>query len=227
MNRTLIASLVLGSAMALSAGAAKLATPTVYLSDHLPAFNLDIIIPVQIGEWSEEKNLVGQVVNPQTEELINKLYSQTLSRTYVNGKGERIMLSIAYGTDQRDGTEVHHPEICYPAQGFQLKSNREGTLVTPKGNIPVSRLETNLANQRFEPVTYWITVGDKVISGGMSKKLARMFFGLNGMIPDGLVFRVSSIDVDTAHAFLVQDAFVNALVAILKPGNDKRLTGLN
>ena len=32
--------------------------------------------------------------------LISKIYNQTLTRTYVNLRNERIMLSIAYGGDR-------------------------------------------------------------------------------------------------------------------------------
>ena len=227
MNRSIIVSIVLGTLMAVSAAVAKIATPTVYLSKVLPALNLSAIIPSQINDWTEEKNLASQIINPQTLELIHKLYAQTLSRTYVNNKGERIMLSIAYGIDQRDGMQVHQPEVCYPAQGFQLQSNHRGILTTQGGTIVVSRLETSLANQRFEPVTYWTTVGDKVITTGISKKIAEMRYGFKGEIPDGLLFRISSIDADTSHAFAVQDSFVNALVNNLGAAEKKRLMGLN
>jgi EpsI family protein len=227
MKRSFIVSLVLGSLMALSAGSAKLMTPTTYLSKSLPDLNFNTIIPVQIGEWSEEKNGVSQVVNPQSLELVKKIYTQTLSRTYVNGKGERLMLSIAYGADQRDGLQVHYPEVCYPAQGFQVKSKRQSVLKTTEGNIAVTRIETNLTSQRYEPVTYWTTIGDKVVSNGINKKMNEMRYGFNGEIPDGLLFRISTIDIDTVHAFLVQDAFVRSLAQTLAPMDRKRLMGLN
>lgn len=227
MTRSFILSLVLGSLMALSAGAAKLMTPTIYLSKSLPELNLNTTIPVQVGEWFEEKNFASQVVNPQSLELINKIYTKTLSRTYINGKGERIMLSIAYGADQRDSLQVHYPEVCYPAQGFQVKSKRQNILEFPEGSIAVTRLETNLANQRYEPVTYWTTVGEKVVLNGINKKLHEMRYGFNGQIPDGLLFRISSIDIDTAHAFSVQDSFVRSLAQTLASVDKKRLMGIN
>lgn len=227
MKGSFIVSLVLGSLMALAAAAAKVVTPTIYLSKSLPALNLNTTIPAQFGGWIEEKNLVSHVVNPQSQELINKLYAQMLSRTYVNNKGERIMLSIAYGVDQRDGLQMHYPKVCYPAQGFQVQSNRQSVLSTSRGDIAVTRLETNLANQRYEPVTYWTTIGDKVVADGLNKKIIEMSFGFKGEIPDGLLFRVSSIDMDTAHAFLIQDSFVNSLISVLGHSDRKRLMGLN
>ena len=109
------------------------------------------------------------------------------------------MLALAYGKDQRDAMQVHYPEVCYPAQGFALQEKQIGTLATERGAIPVTRILTNLG-QRIEPVTYWTTVGDRVVQTGLQKKLAEMSYGLSGKIPDGMLIRVSSIDTErTMH----------------------------
>ncbi|MEG1329123.1 MAG: EpsI family protein, partial [Janthinobacterium sp.] len=172
-----------------------------------------------------EKNQMAAVISPETAAMLKKIYSQTLSRTYVNSQGERIMLSIAYGGDQSDTMQVHYPEVCYPAQGFQLLHERSETLKLANSSIPVKRLETSLTNQRFEPITYWTTVGDQVVQGGLNKKIAEMRYGIRGQIPDGLLFRVSSIDMNTEHAYRLHDSFVNALEKTLAPENRKRLMG--
>src|SRR4030095_12799698 len=74
------------------------------------------VVPVEFGDWSEVKE-AGLVVNPKVDELIRKIYVETLTRTYVNRGGDRIMLSMAYGSDQRGVLQAHRPEICYVAQG--------------------------------------------------------------------------------------------------------------
>jgi len=227
MNHFFKASIALGCMMVLSAGAARIMTPTTHLSDSRGAVKLEDVIPEQFGDWREEKNLSSAVINPQTEALLNRIYAQTLSRTYVNSSGEHVMLSIAYGTDQKKGYEVHYPEICYPAQGFQVLSNRQAQISTHLGAIPVNRLETNLSNQRYEPVTYWATTGDQLSRGGMDRRMKEIAYGFEGKIPDGLVFRVSTVDRDTPHAFVVQDSFVNSLVDNLSPKYRKWLMGLN
>ncbi len=227
MTKSLMIGLILGALMVLASGLTKVMTPTVHLSKSRPALELGTAIPLQFGEWKEEKNLASVVVNPQVEANIKKIYAQTLSRTYINSNGERIMLSIAYGNDQRDAVQVHYPEVCYPAQGFQVISSRQGVLVTAQGTIPVQRLETNFSNKRFEPVTYWTTVGDETVTGGgISKKIAEMRYGLKGEIPDGLLFRISSIDTDTQAAFALQDSFAKALLNELQPDMRLRLAGL-
>lgn len=226
MTRAFKLSLAMGALMVASALAAKAFTPTIYLSKSLPPLVLAAAVPSAFADWHEEKNLPVTMINPETQQTLDKVYAQTLERVYINGKGERIMLSIAYGTDQRDALAVHHPEICYPAQGFQVQSLRHGSLATPSGPIAVLRLETNMGSQRYEPVTYWTTIGDRVIEGGLNKKLIEVGYGIKGQIPDGLLFRVSSIDSDSQRAFALQQGFVAAMVAVLPGDQKKRLTGL-
>lgn len=226
MTKSLIVGLVIGGLMGLAGVLTKAVTPTIHLANSRPALDLGTAIPMEFGEWKEERNLASVVVNPQMEATIKKIYTQTLSRTYINNNGERIMLSIAYGNDQRDGVALHYPEVCYPAQGFQVLSNRQGVLATAQGTIPIQRLETNFSNKRFEPVTYWTTVGDETVTSGVSKKIAEMRYGLKGEIPDGLLFRISSISKDTQAAFALQDSFAKALLSELQPDMRLRLAGL-
>jgi EpsI family protein len=111
------------SSAALMCGAAiagVAARPSAKAADRGNAIVLETAVPRGFGEWTELLDQKAQVVNPQTEELLRQLYSQVLSRTYVNKDGYRIMLSMAYGDDQRGGLQAHRPEVCYPAQGFKL-----------------------------------------------------------------------------------------------------------
>ena len=220
-RRATIAALI----MALAAALAWFLTPTHRLANENP-IQLESMIPMAFGDWAVDRNAYAGVVNPQQAELINRVYSQTLSRTYVNTKtGEHIMLSIAYCEDQRDSMQVHHPEVCYPAQGFEVRSNKVGELVTEMGTIPVRRLDTALDNRRIEPVTYWMMLGDQPQLGGIKKKLAEMRYGLRGQIVDGLLFRVSSIDKDTSTAFERHAAFVRGMLAKLSAADRHRLSG--
>lgn len=187
--------------------------------------SLETTVPTKFGEWAELPDQGVQVVNPQTKELLDKLYSQILTRTYVSKDGYKIMLSLAYGDDQRGGLQAHRPEVCYPAQGFKLGSIADGALVTPYGNIDVRRLTTALGS-RNEPVTYWLTVGDQVIKSPLEKRVAQIKLGLTGQIPDGLLFRVSSIDTDDARAFAMQQKFAVDMMASVSPATRKQLGGL-
>jgi EpsI family protein len=216
---------VLLALMLAASGLALALRPTQKIADQGPAINLETMIPRTFGDWREEQQYSAQIVDPQQQEMIDKIYTQTLSRTYVNNSGYRIMLAIAYGDDQRDSLQTHYPEVCYPAQGFELLSRQSGNIASPNGSIPIMQLMTSLEKRRVEPVTYWVMIGDVPITGGWKKKLAEMRYGLKGLIPDGLLFRVSSIDQDNQHAFEMHQSFVTDILSALPPPERKRISG--
>jgi EpsI family protein len=213
--------------MALSAGLAWAMTPTHKIVDDIGRLDIEKAVPLQFGDWKIDILSSGAVINPQLEAELQKIYSATLSRTYVNSRGERIMLSVAYGEDQRDGMQLHYPEICYPAQGFQITGRHQDNLSVAQGSIPVQRLETVLGERRFEPVSYWTMIGDNAALKGRQKKMLELHYGLQGKIPDGLLFRVSSIDRDAPEAYRLQDRFVTDMIKAMTPEARRRLAGLH
>lgn len=219
-------ALVAGVLMIAAAAATWYLTPRLMLVDRIGKLDLENAVPTAFGEWKLDPNTGAVIALPEREKLIAQLYSQVLSRTYVNARGERMMLSIAYGRDQRDGMQLHYPEVCYPAQGFQLTDNTLDTLTVGTATIPVRRLDTVLGGRRFEPVTYWTMVGTEAVTGGIDKKLAEMRYGLKGDIPDGLLFRVSQISRDKSASFARQDQFIGAILAAMQPAAARRLSGI-
>jgi len=224
MNRRTL-SIGVFFAMVGTSAATGVLRPEVMLADELGKMELEKVVPKSFGGWTLLPE-AAMVINPQAQAAVEKIYNQTISRTYVNAQGYRIMLSVAYGLDQRDAMQVHYPEVCYPAQGFSVTANKADLLRTPLGEIPVQRLSTSLNGQRFEPLTYWTTVGEYIAKSSSTKKLAELKYGLRGHIPDGLLFRVSSIDRDTPAAFVAQDKFVVDLLAAVEAKNLARLSGL-
>jgi EpsI family protein len=218
-------ALIMAALMCGATVAGFAARPSTKVADRGNAIKLETAVPKDFGEWRELPDQQAQVVNPQTRELLNTIYDQILSRTYVNKEGYRIMLSMAYGGDQRGGLQAHRPEVCYPAQGFKLGKVEEGTLPTSFGTIDVRRLTTELGS-RSEPVTYWLTVGDQVIRNTFDKRVAQIRLGLTGQIPDGLLFRVSSIDSDTTRAFAMQQKFAADMMAAVPVETRRQLSGL-
>jgi EpsI family protein len=188
-------------------------------------FSLDTTMPRQFAGWRELTNVSTQVVNPETKQLLDKIYSQVLTRTYVNAAGYQVMVSIAYGDDQRGGLQVHKPEVCYPAQGFAVSTNEPRELPTPFGVIPVRRLNTSLGSRK-EPVTYWFTMSDTAVGGTFQARLIELRSALGGQIPDGLLFRISSVDGDPVRAFGMHDTFVQDLLRSVQSQERMHLSGL-
>jgi EpsI family protein len=227
MNLSRRAALVAGAMVATSAaGIAAVAYIDAQAQQRLP-FSLEDNVPKAFGAWHELTTATVLLVNPQQEQLLKRLYSQTLSRTYVDRAGHRVMLSIAYGGDQRGGLEAHMPEICYPAQGFVVQGIVQGDVATDFGAIPAKRLAARLG-PRNEPITYWFVLGGDGIAqmSRFNKRLMELKLGLTGRVPDGLLFRLSSIDPDAARAYAVHDGFARDMLAALSPQVRSRLSGL-
>lgn len=219
----LLSALMVATALA---GMAARPAPQQRPAGAAPKYLLEDTVPRQFGSWRELPDSAAAVVNPQTQALLDKLYSQVLTRTYVNDAGERIMLSLAYGDDQRGSLQAHKPEVCYPAQGFTVQRNVEGAVPTPWGAIAARRLATH-HGARHEPVTYWFTAGDTVVRNKIELRMVQIKLGLTGEIPDGLLFRVSSIDASPERAYKVHDAFVADLLRAVPALDRKRLSGLD
>lgn len=189
--------------------------PTTLLSNIRPAVVFESAIPKKFGDWVEDEKAKSGLVNPQATTLVNKLYSQVISRAYVNNvTHDRIMLSVAYGGDQSDSLQLHLPDFCYPAQGFQVITSQATHIDTGFGKIQAHKLIT-AQGARVEPVVYWVVVGDKITQGGFSSKLAQMGYGFRGIIPDGLIFRTSSISDQPLTAFSLQQQFIADLLRSL------------
>ena len=224
MNRRFVASVVLGLAMASSSALTGVLTPRIKLVEQQERFSLEAIIPASFGDWQVDNTLVPLTPDPERQGVLEKIYDQTLSRTYVNREGQRVMLSIAYGGDQSRALQLHLPEVCYVAQGFDMLKSHDDRLATAYGALPVKRLVAR-QNARNEPITYWITIGDKAIKSGIEQKLQRFAYGLSGKIPDGMLVRVSTIQPREAEAYRVQDRFVGDMLAALDGKDRVRLVG--
>jgi len=223
-RRRFIASIVLGVAMAGTSALTGALTPKQKVADFQERFNLEQLVPTRFGNWTMDNSVAPLTPDETQKELIATLYDQTLARTYVNDTGQRVMLSIAYGGDQSKQLQLHLPEVCYVAQGFDMVDERKGELFTPYGKVPVKRLVAR-QNVRNEPITYWVTVGDKAVMSGLGQKYQRFLYNLTGKIPDGMLVRVSTVEPDAAHAYQVQERFVNQMLDALPPKGRGRLLG--
>lgn len=211
-----IRAFVLTAVMVASAATAIALTPKqLYAPGQKPETSLEDLVPKSFGEWYLAPDTSQQIVNPTVLASLARFYTDNLSRTYVNNKGERVMLSLAYGADQSRAMQVHKPEVCYVGQGFVIDNPAKGNTLVEGGklDIPNMRLVAKLG-PRNEPITYWIRSGDYVVRGWLEQNVARVKNGLiKGYTPDGLLVRVSTIDTNKEQAYKVQDRFIAALVA--------------
>lgn len=217
--------LIIGAFMFATAALAFVLKPTIRIDQHESSFLLEQLVPRTFSGWREDLSANVGVINPDVDRAVRKTYTQTLTRTYVNDSHERVMLSIAYGRDQGgETTQSHRPEICYAAQGFLINKTYSEDLHLAGRTVMVRRVST-IRGSRNEPLTYWMTVGDKATLPGLNRKLVQLSYGLNGKIADGMLVRVSSIQNNDLEAYKLQDLFIEEMLSNMDINQTARILG--
>lgn len=212
-------------AFVITAATAYILKPTYYLADFKTKIDLSNQIPIKFAGWQEDTSFVPVLPNPQVQAKLDVLYSSTLARTYINSKGQRVMLSVAYGSDQSsEVTAVHRPEFCYSAQGFKVTNLGLSSVPVGQRNIKVQHL-LGVLGQRYEPISYWITVDETATLPGFGRKLIQIRYGLQNKIPDGLLFRLSTVGMKQDESFALQRQFLSDLAASMEPSVVSRYFG--
>jgi EpsI family protein len=217
--------LLIGLTMLAAAGLALALTPRLKVADQGPEISLEAMVPEQFGKWSLDGTIGLIKFSPDTQAGLDKLYNQMLNRVYINNKGERIFLTITYGGEQSYSLQVHRPEMCYPAQGFNVGSLSKGFIDANGVKLPVMRLVATMG-PRIEPITYWVMIGDSVVRGGMEQHLARLKYGLAGKIPYGILIRVSTISANESQAYQTEEQFVRDMLGAVPVKYCKVLSGV-
>lgn len=216
--------------MLAGAGASAWLKPTQMMADQKPAIVLHSLVPEAFGDWTVDPNLIPVLSDPTVQSKLDTLYSETLNRTYVNKRGQRIMLSMAYGRNQNsESTAAHRPEFCYVAQGFSIRGFGKDKVSLPNHQLEVVRLEAQIG-RRIEPISYWVTLNDEAITPGIDRKLRQLRYGLQGFIVDGMLVRISSIEEAAAPAgstpdYRLHDRFMADLEKALPTGFQSRFFG--
>ncbi len=203
-------------------------TPHLTWFEHIGSPQFEQITPKQFGDWVEVTEAVsGTIVNPEQQEAVNNLYTQVVSRVYEQkASGRRIMLSLAYGDNQTFSKQLHRPEACYSSQGFKIEKMHEEKIQVIGQSVVVSRMLATIG-QRQEQVTYWIRIGDGIISGPPTAlNIARLQMSLKGYITDGLLFRISEISENEQEAHVLQDQFIRDFLQALSPAQQAMMVGL-
>jgi EpsI family protein len=214
------------------AGLGVLLRPNELMARSSIAPNLEAVIPQKFAGWT----LVPDIspVKPVDEEqfyqpdaLSKKVYAQEVGRGYTDGRGNIVMLLVAYGPVQNYRLRAHRPEICYTAAGFRVSAKTKAAISYRDGIAPINavRLITQ-RESRFEPVSYWMRVGDDISNGAVEHQLSRLKYGLKGVIPDGALIRVSTIGLSTEESFKLQDQFIRDLLAAIPQQDLKFFTGV-
>lgn len=134
------------------------------------------------------------------------------------------MLCVAYGSDQSPALQVHRPEVCYAASGFDVNGVRQDAFGLGVGTLPVTRLHATMLG-RSEPITYWTVLDNEVIGGRSAFRWHQLKRGLRRQTVDGMLVRISSIERDPRAAYRNHDRFAADLHAAISEKHRSRVFG--
>jgi len=169
----------------------------------LQSAKLDDLVPRRFGSWTSED--VGDPLalnGPGT--LSSKLYNQLVTRAY-SDRGERqILMLLAHGENQSDELQLHRPEVCYPAFGYELLQNQPTQLALGGPvRLPARELLAKSPVDQ-ERVVYWTRLGEHFPTSSGEQRRARFDNTMAGIVPDGVLCRFSIADTPKASDGLKQ-----------------------
>jgi EpsI family protein len=219
LNRVQI---VLASVALLSAAIlAEVLAPRELMARTSASLNLETVIPKQFGTWTLVPS-ISPVTPADPEGYVDtntmRIYSQEVGRGYTDGRGNTVMLMVAYGPVQNFRLKAHRPEMCYTAAGFRVSPKTTAEVSYRDGAAPLKVAHVIAEREsRFEPISYWMRVGHDITTGVVDRQWIRLKYGLSGIIPDGALIRVSTIGLPQKASYELQDQFIRELLAAISP----------
>jgi EpsI family protein len=191
-----------------AAGAAAWRRPSKHL-DYLGRGKLEDLVPKSIGRW----NFVAAsgLVVPPADQLRDAIYSQLLTRVYAYEGGVPVMLLIAQSGTQTGVLQVHRPEFCYTASGYQVSTVAPHPIDIGGRVLRATGMEATSGGD-WEHVVYWTRVGNRIPVSWVDQKLAVAELNLQGIIPDAILVRVSCVTSDANLARKTIDEFIRTLL---------------
>jgi len=182
------------------------------------------LVPVSFPGWSAAMS--DGLVKPKVEGLAAMLYNEIVERTYIGEKIDaEVMMLIAYGGTQSDILQLHRPEVCYPALGFEVHAKQDSNVALPGGgNLPVERMVA-VAGQRQECIIYWTRLGEALPRSGSDQRATLLMDAMRGFIPDGVLVRASMVSGDPDAAFRILNGFIPAMLSAIPAVGRPSLVG--
>lgn len=219
--------MIFGLGCVAAAGGALWMRPDEYVR-LMPKEKLEKSVPESFGLWKIDRGL-GVVLPPSEGSLADRLYDEIMARAYYQptvGATRPVMCLMTYGARQSDALQLHRPETCYPAVGFQIVDYRKASLPLASGaSLPIVEITARLG-ERFEDVLYWTRVGEDLPQDSGEQRRKRLRASLAGQIGDGVLVRMSSARLqESAPGFPELHAFARDMLGGADPGDAARFGG--
>jgi EpsI family protein len=82
-----------------------------------------------------------------------------------------------------------------------------------------------IRENRVEPITYWMRLGDTVATNAVERQVLKVEYGLRGYIADGALVRISTSGLPEDQAYAVQTRFLSDFLNSVDPETRRFLIG--
>jgi EpsI family protein len=169
-------------------------------------------IPEKVGPWTATS--ASGVVLPPPDALSDRLYDNLVTRVYDAPNEPPVMVCIAYNYKQDGVLQLHRPEVCYPAGGYSLSPTVPVELPLASGREIHANAFTASGPERVEQVLYWTRVDDAFPRSWLDQRTVVMKANLRGIIPDGVLMRVSLADGDQSRSMETLRRFLTTFLEV-------------
>lgn len=225
-NRALLSrrSLIAGGLLLGAAGIANSRRPEEpfkMLPEARPKLNP--LFPWKVGSWEYQTS--SGLVLPPPDQLRDRLYNAIITRYYASPTGLPVMMLVAYNGVQDGMLQVHRPEVCYPAAGYEIE--RDSFLPLDAGGgveVPAHYLAAR-STSRHEQLIYWTRIANDFPVRWWQQHWSVAKENLKGRVPDGVLIRFSTAAPDDETAIRTLKRFTGALFPLLSPKARRLLFG--
>lgn len=200
---------LIGMAMA-AASATAFARAPVSNTPRIKKEDFEDLMPDTVGPWQFVTS--SGVILPPPDALSDRLYDNLVTRVYSDATERPIMFLVAYNNRQDGMLQIHRPEICYPAGGFRLSPTRPADVELASGQVLPTNAFMATARDRNEAVMYLTRVGTQFPQTWAEQRMAVIRANLRGVIPDGLLLRVSTFGGDMESDLALLEDFITQFV---------------
>lgn len=120
-----------------------------------PDFDLERI-SLEIGDWLGEDS----AIRDDTVRVLDA--DQFINRVYTDDLGRKITFHAANWANEKEvgQTTPHHPQICYPAAGWEIISRARKSMQVDDTTYPVEMMLLQKSGQSLV-IAHWFELGDR------------------------------------------------------------------
>lgn len=147
------------------------------------------ILSASIGNWTRIERSLDSV--PQPSAYTQSIYEEVVAGHFVSPEGSVVTLLLAYNRSQNYASQLHRPDICYPASGFKILRQKDIDISLQGRNIK-GRIIDTIRGTREERVLFWTRIGSQYPRSLTQQRLEIFRAAFSGKNNDGIVVRFST-----------------------------------